>query len=340
MFLRALGAPDTLAMRRAVAIWLRFETGGTIVGNNPWNLHGGEACPQSKGYCPGNVGVHKGQIGNRYAGPGDRNVAVFATLQDGVAASAQNLIRLSPSYGYGKVIAEARQGDAVGFLAALQQSSWSAGHYGYRKLVDAFRGSFNYNTTLTMRSVGGSGSGGGDTAPPPQGRTVKLPFRSIVMKFTNITGDDVFTTGLARAWAVVILDTPAYVKLIAGGTDALLEGESWNKARDEADAAAAKYAGKKVSELPEDITIEFSAAASQPSTAQGPLETLANALGGLGQVIGFALDPQNWLYLFALVGGVALAGYGFSQLTGARLPKPDLPIPAIVPDDDEESEAA
>lgn len=219
MFLRALGAPSTPAMKRAVAIWLRFESGGRITGNNPWNLHGGQPCREADRYCTGpQYRTHPGQIGNRYAGPGDQNVAVFGTLQQGTAASARNLIRLSPSYGYGKVIAEARQGDALGFLNALQQSSWSAGHYGYSKLVNAFKGSFNYNTKMTLNPVGGGstgptpsptpgggGGGGGGGLPGDPGSADTVP--EIIQLIQNITGkgaNDVLTQAdlekFARAW--------------------------------------------------------------------------------------------------------------------------------------------
>lgn len=116
MFLVALGAPTTDPMIKAVGAWLLAESGGHITGNNPWNLH-------SSGGLPG-------QTGSRYAGPGDKNVAVFSTLQAGCTASAMNLERLAPSYGYGTVISQARAGNAIGFLDALASSSWSAGHYG------------------------------------------------------------------------------------------------------------------------------------------------------------------------------------------------------------------
>lgn len=155
-FLRMIGAPVTDSMTRAVAIWIRFESGGTIRGNNPWNLHSGDACPADKGYCPGE-GNLPGQIGNRYAGPGDRNVAVFATLDDGIRASVVNLTRRPPGdwTGYDLVVKALREGRAVGFLTALQNSKWSAGHYSYSKLVNAFSSSLNYNQTIKFVNYGG-----------------------------------------------------------------------------------------------------------------------------------------------------------------------------------------
>jgi hypothetical protein len=131
-FLRALGAPDTPMMRKAVEVWLRKEGISSVKRNNPWNLHGGAACKSASGYCPGGVNL-PGAIGRANVGPGDQNVVVFATLDAGVRANAQNLIRLSNSgYGYDKVIKYARAGDPVAFLHALALSSWSAGRYGIR----------------------------------------------------------------------------------------------------------------------------------------------------------------------------------------------------------------
>lgn len=214
MFLRALGAQDTPAMRRAVAIWLKFESGGTVTGNNPWNLHSGSPCPATRGYCPGQ-GNLPGQIGNRYAGPGDRNVAVFGTLQAGVTASAQNLIRLSPSYGYGKVIAAARRGDAIGFLIALQNSAWSAGHYSYSKLVSAFKGSNSYSYAITLRPVGGGTS---------NVSTPNIPSLTDVLKSLGISTDqahkltDDEIRKIAKSQGVPDASIPLYISRLHGMT--------------------------------------------------------------------------------------------------------------------------
>lgn len=129
-FLRALGAPDGPLMRAAVHTWMRKEGISSVKRNNPWNLHGGKACLDPSGLCQGG-GTHKGQIARANVGPGDKNVAVFATLDDGIAASAANLVRLRNSgFGYDKVIEAARAGDPVRFLHKLARSSWSAGRYG------------------------------------------------------------------------------------------------------------------------------------------------------------------------------------------------------------------
>ncbi len=290
MFLRALGAPSTPAMRRAVAIWLRFESGGTVTGNNPWNLHGGAPCKSTSRYCPGQVGVHKGQIGNRYAGPGDQNVAVFGTLQQGTAASAQNLIRLAPSYGYGKVINEARSGDALGFLTALQQSSWSAGHYGYVKLINAFRGSFNYNTTLALRPVGGGTAG---TIPV-------VSTASIEDQISKFLGKPVSAI-LTQA------DIDKLVMHYGGGQDSPLARQIFSP-----------YLGKSISELAKDSHFH----------GAGDLFGVPDAAADIGAAVTDAIGQVGDVLLFILgitVGGIILF-YGASMLLSAgQTRRPDEP---------------
>lgn len=180
-FIRALGGKDTPDMRKAVTIWLTFESSKTVIGNNPWNLHVGQPCKSDSGYCPIDNSQMFGLIGNRYAGKGDQNVAVFSTIDAGTKAAAQNLIGLSPQYGYGNVIKAARSGNAVGFLTALQNSGWSAGHYGYSKLVNSYNsgGGKNYTVNLVAPntsstsvapkpvSTGATGSTGNSTGQTP-----------------------------------------------------------------------------------------------------------------------------------------------------------------------------
>lgn len=281
-FLRALGAPTTPAMRRAVAIWLRFESGGMIVGNNPWNLHSGAVCPKSAGYCPGQ-GSLPGQIGNRYAGPGDQNVAVFATLDDGAKASANNLTRLAPSYGYGKVIAAARAGDALGFLNALQQSSWSAGHYNFSKLTSAFGGSFNYNTQLTLRTPAGgvgpvptSSIGSGQLATAGAEKQLADIFKSLGLTDPNhvITADEAQKIAAA-------LGSPRNTQLMAA------------------------YKGKTVGEMLK------TAAADIPIV--GGIIDAAGLAAGVGA---FLFDTDNWKYMAAIALGVPMTLLGFYLLAG------------------------
>ena len=118
-FVALCDGPDSPPIEAAVMAWLIMENGPspTITRNNPWNLH-------SSGGLPG-------QIGTVYVGPGDTNVAVFSTVQAGVAACVANLRAHGSDYaGYDHVLAAVKKGDALGFLDALARSSWSAGRYG------------------------------------------------------------------------------------------------------------------------------------------------------------------------------------------------------------------
>lgn len=166
-FLKALGAPDTPEMRRAVTVWLTFESSKTVIGNNPWNLHVGQACSDPSGYCPIQGSSMPGLVGNRYAGTGDKNVAVFDTITSGTKAAANNLVSLSPSYGYGTVIKEARSGNAVGFLTALQNSGWSAGHYGHSKLVTNYNAGGGKNFSVNLTTPAKNSGTSGNTTPTP-----------------------------------------------------------------------------------------------------------------------------------------------------------------------------
>ncbi len=118
-YIALCGGADSPSMEAAVMAWLIQENGPSpvITRNNPWNLH-------SSGGLPG-------QIGTVYVGPGDTNVAVFRTVQDGVAACVANLKAHGYDFAhYDAVLAAVKAGDALGFLDALARSAWSAGHYG------------------------------------------------------------------------------------------------------------------------------------------------------------------------------------------------------------------
>jgi hypothetical protein len=289
-FIIALGGnPNNTALVRAVAIWMRFEN-SNIVGNNPWNLHSGEACDATRKYCPGQ-GNLPGQIGNRYAGPGDRNVAVFATLDDGIRANANNLIRLAPSYGYGKVISEVREGDALGFLVAMQNSNWSAGHYGYAKLVNAFKGSSSYNWSMQLISVGGSGS---DTS-----HTIDYTGMPSWLKDPNhvITDADV-----AELRAALVAKYPN-VQSLGFYLDHLLPD----------------YKGKTVKQLLDDAYGLFTGDDPQlGGSADNPLAAVGDFVGQLGNVLGTLVENVGLIIVFGA--GALLAFYGFSLLMSVSGP--------------------
>ena len=148
MFLADVGAPQTPELVRAVSIWITFENSNPTLRNNPLNLH--------------SSGGLVGQIGSANVGAGDRNVAVFDTIEHGVAADAANLTRLPY---YTAAVRELRSGDAPGFLSAIAASPWSAGHYRTdvgtgNKLLNAYQGTSNYGG-----AVGSSGGASGAWAP-------------------------------------------------------------------------------------------------------------------------------------------------------------------------------
>ena len=113
-FIRAAGGVDSPEMRKAVEAWMYAEgVSSSASRNNPWNLH-------SNGGLPG-------QVGSVYVGPGDRNVAVFDSMDAGVAAAARNLNQ--NAYGYPAVLAALRANNPQGFLVAMQNSAWAESQY-------------------------------------------------------------------------------------------------------------------------------------------------------------------------------------------------------------------
>lgn len=161
-FLRLIDAPYSSRMVYAVIAWVMSETGRKVVGNNPWNQHHGPACspvalarvkvggrliPHSQPLKPNPK--YPGLIGNRWAGPSDKNVAIYATIEDGLRESANNLLSgLTPARKwtkYGPVVLAARANDPKGFLDALAKSAWAADKYGTKdggpnRLIEVYNG--------------------------------------------------------------------------------------------------------------------------------------------------------------------------------------------------------
>lgn len=274
MWLRAVGAPQSESMKRAVSIWLAYESGGNVTGNNPWNMHSGPDCTSASHYCPGQ-GNLPGQIGNRYAGPGDRNVAVFGTLQDGVNANAARLTILSHSgYGYDKILTEARQGNAVGFLDAVQRSSWSAGHYNYRTLLQAFTSASSFNRSVNVKAVAGGSSGTGTPVPSTySGPTLADAIGSNV----KLTSPDVIRQIASQVVAQYGSNDGGVTKL--GGYTAGQMG-----------AYLIDFVGKDAKDVPfnfpgvKGYDATKNADASAPS-AQDPVTALGGAIGNLGDAL-------------------------------------------------------
>jgi len=293
LFLSDIGAPVTDGMTRAVAIWLRFESGGVVRGNNPWNLHSGPVCSADKGYCPGQ-GNLPGQIGNRYAGPGDKNVAVFGTIDAGVKAAAVNLTkRPAGDYtGYDKVVAAARANDPVGFLTALQNSKWSAGHYGYSKLVSAYHSAIVYNQTI---------------------------------KFVDTVGHDVSGSTVVLASDTQMTQEQAIAFIGSLGIDTTLNHQLTEA---DIDKLAAKYnvdpglyrsslLGKTTKDLAE-ILMKGGNINFDPTQIPGNVvDAVAGWAEELGRILGFLLDIENIGYSLALIAGAILVAYGTKQIIAA-----------------------
>lgn len=111
-FLDDIGAPYSDDMAKAVASWLRQESGARVVRNNPWNLtsfHGMTGFTQFEGAF-----------------------AVFDNLTDGIKSTVTGLEEFPPTdfRGYAQIVEAARAGDPQRFMQCLAQSAWDAGRYG------------------------------------------------------------------------------------------------------------------------------------------------------------------------------------------------------------------
>jgi hypothetical protein len=142
LVLRDVGAPVTDGNLRAVEVWLRHENANPTKRNNPLNLHSWSGLT--------------GQVGADYVGPGDRNVAIFDTIEHGVAADASNLVRLPY---YTAAVAALRSNNPEGFLSAIAASPWSTGHYRIGGVTGTNSLLRDYNGTGTYGSAVGSSAG-------------------------------------------------------------------------------------------------------------------------------------------------------------------------------------
>jgi hypothetical protein len=114
LFLDALEAPKSPAMRGAVLAWVRSEgwDHGVLYNNNPLSLR-----VRGAGVC------------RRWNSAG---VAVLDSPERGMRYAALRLARPENAiYGYGAIVAAARAGAARDFLLAVARSAWSGDyHYG------------------------------------------------------------------------------------------------------------------------------------------------------------------------------------------------------------------
>ncbi len=307
-FLRALNAPDTPAMRTAVRAWLIKEGITSIKRNNPWNLHGGAPCLSGTGYCSGGTGL-PGGVGRVNVGPGDQNVVVFASLDAGVQASANNLLKPgSPSYRYGAVVAGAQSGVPEKFLNALALSSWSEGRYGTKNggpnsLITIYNGLAK--TQLSPYSYRSFLSG------------VPLPGRKVI---GGALGPSTDAPSLLGAWGNVVNYPEGHILTSQDVTDILNKLET-------AGFFPGANVGNPVSIAARDVTATvLKSHIGQPwnkaleVTLQGELGAAANnattgipgaaALQGIADFLGKLSDPARWLYFLALLAGGAMFAFG------------------------------
>ena len=111
-FLEKVGAPYSDDMAKAVASWLRQESGSRIVRNNPFNLTFFEGMP---GYV--------GMVGG---------FAEFDSLSNGIAGTIKGLTDFPATdwRGYAQIVEAAKAGDPARFMQCLAQSAWDAARYG------------------------------------------------------------------------------------------------------------------------------------------------------------------------------------------------------------------
>lgn len=138
------GNPNNSGIVRAVAIWITYESGSVILGNNPLNMRPTSLPP---GTCT--------------KGVDSKNFIKFCTIDDATDTIAFHLNK-SDWRNYDEIGKAIRAGSAIGMFKALAASPWSSDHYGGgSKLINAFNSGSNYNKTLTFRERGGGTSPGG-----------------------------------------------------------------------------------------------------------------------------------------------------------------------------------
>jgi hypothetical protein len=271
---------------RAVAIWLRFESGGTILGNNPWNMRPGneKACTK---------------------GTDAKGFVVYCSLQDGITATAQRLS--NGKHGYPAIKTAIRSGSPVHFFTALAASAWDGNHYvgSIANMRSAFASSATYNFTLKFADRAGPSSGGPGTTTTA---TTALP-ANLIPTGTLASYDPSHI--LTQADLDYLYETAR--NSYSGGNpilglqfDTVGGGPAFKQ-------ALQAYLGKPISSLPRVF-------------GGGALDSIAGLIAQVSEILGFLLDPENWLYGIATIAGVALSAYAVRQLvnTTAEGPRPQV----------------
>lgn len=291
------GNPNNGTLVRAVAIWMRFETGATITGNNPWNIRGTGPCG---GHYFGSNGPFK----------------TYCSLDQGLDDTSR-LLSIS-QHGYPKIKAAVQAGDARGFLVAVYTSKWchsATQTYCYNNglsLLNALNGSLSYLWTPSYRGgnpgnvTGGSGGGNADTVsfdpnnPETWFETVDLKAWVVGVIGPTAQPDHVITSfDVAKLYDNIVQrfgtlgDFP--------GKDTTLAGVA---------TGLGALEGKQVSQLSGTIKIP-----KMPEEGFDPLAPLKT----IGDVFGFLLDAENWYYMIMFAAGIAITAWSVRGLFGAEL---------------------
>jgi hypothetical protein len=220
----------------------------------------------------GNCGTHK------FSG-NSLTFATYCSLDDGIAATAQ-LLTSGRYASYTLIVTRLRTGDnGLGVLRAIAQSVWGTGHEA--TLVSMYNSLASYATWSFTLASGSSGTL--PTAPP----TGSLASTSTVLA-TSLADFQ------AKLRSIGIPDSPTHVitsteaALIASKLYGVTSGIVY-------DGLVAFFTGKTVQE------------ASKGGSAPDPISRIANTIS---DVFSALTNPQTYLRIIALGGGVILASWG------------------------------
>jgi hypothetical protein len=278
-FLDELHAPNTPMMRKAVIAWLRAESGGHIIGNNPWNSRPGADDADLR-------------IGTRTSLNGNGKFSIYRTPEDGARAAARRLVRAGHDWRhYDAIVAAARRDDPIGFLNALARSAWDAGKYGTKnggtnKLVTIYHGIGGLGTVNLNDAVNASFSSSGNLGA--WGNIVSFP---VGHELTKADVDDIIK------------------KLSDAG---FFNGDGGNIAKEQTRTILESHVGDKWSKaLQDSLQAQFAKSANDavaaPLAAANALAGIANTLGTIAAAL---LDPRKWLLFIALLAGAAMTAWG------------------------------
>lgn len=313
VFLRELGAPDNTVMRKAVVAWMRAESGGHIIGNNPWNLRPGldDAALRS---------------GTRTSISGNGVFSVYATPQDGARAAARRLVSAGKDWRrYDVIVTSARSGNAIGFLNAVALSAWdgghapNSGHYGLKgvKLGISSTGGSN-NLLKIFQGIGGNlgtATAGGPVTTDPT---------SMVPPDATATAGKL-DPGIVGAWGNLVqfpaghILTAADVEAIMGTLAAhgFFKDDPGGIAQSITHTILLSEIGQPWGKPMEDrLAAKFGTAAAQ-ALPKTPLDPLFAVAGSLAQIVGALFDPRKWILFLALIAGAAMTAWGGANIARA-----------------------